>query len=511
MKKLSRSGFIVLASVLAVFMLLAAYPANAEEKPQYGGILRNLEPTGPGSPFGTPWESVGGSSLAMKPCLENMLREETNGKLHPWAATAWEFPPDKSYVTFTLRKGVKFHDGSDLNAEVVRWNLQTRKDAKKSATRKWTKIEVLDDYHVRVHLSDYQNTVLSGFTGGGGYISKKSFDEKGLEWARYHPIGTGPFKFTSFKRDVVSKYVRNENYWNKGRPYLDGIELHYIRDNMTLRAAFEAGEGEVMGLDLGKPAAELKAKGFKMLSASSGVVVLMPDSTNPDSPFADKRVREALGYAIDREAIVKAKGFGFWHPSYQLPPVGTIAYDSNFKGRRYDPEKAKNLLAEAGFPNGFQTKIIPMPGPVDRDVMVLLQAYFAAVGIQVKLDFVPYSKFSEYRMKGWHNAILCQPYGLFPNFNQTLQWYLSPESTQFPSLKRPDGLGKLINASLSSLEPERDKMIPVVRKIFEEAMVIPIHDIGRAYATQQYVHDVDHMAWGAWTNWRPDKAWMSKK
>ncbi|MFC1533865.1 ABC transporter substrate-binding protein [Thermodesulfobacteriota bacterium] len=509
MKKLLSSGFIGLALILAAFMLLAVYPAKAAE---YGGVLRNFERMGPGSPIGVPWEGIGASSLATKPCTENLLREEKNGKLHPLLATKWEFAPDKSYITFTLRKGVKFHDGSEFNAEVARWNLQKRKDAKRgSVVRKWKKIEALDNYRVRVHLTDYQNMLLRGFAGGTGFISKKSFDEKGLEWARYHVIGTGPFKFTSFKRDVVTKFVRNENYWNKGRPYLDGLELHYIKDAMTMKAAFEAGEGDVMGTDVAKMMAELRDKGYKMLSGASGFVSLIPDSGNPDSPFAKKKVREALSYAIDREAIVKAKGFGFWKPVYQLPPEGSIAYDPNLKGRRYNPEKAKKLLAEAGYPKGFKYEIIPMPMGLDRDVMIAIQAYLADIGIQVKLNFVQYARYTEYRRKGYHNAILCQPFAVFSNFNSTLDMYLSPNALDFPSLKRPDGLGKLLEESYTTLTPERDKIMPVVRMLYDDATVIPIHDLGRTYATQKYVHDVGHMAYGNWTDWRADTAWMSKK
>ena len=190
---------------------------------------------------------------------------------------------------------------------------------------------------------------------------------------------------------------------------------------------------DVVGMDYGKMAADLKAMGFELQAEPSGTVILLPDSINPDSPFANQRVREAVEYAIDREAIAKAKSYGLWKASYQLPPPSTIAYNPNFQGRRFNPDKAKQLLAEAGYPNGFKTQIIPMPFGIDRDIMVSIQAFLAKVGIQVDLEFVDYGKFSEYREKGWRNALLCQPIGLFPNFNQTLDMYFfSPLPVHFP-------------------------------------------------------------------------------
>jgi len=512
-KVFSRASFIALALMLAALLVLAAYPAKAEPtpKPQYGGVLRNVERAGPPGCIGWPPKAVGNDALGMKPVIECLVRQDNMGTIHPWLATAVKVSPDKKSVTFALRKGVKFHDGSDFNAEVVKFNLQAQKDAKRPGTRAWISIEVVDDYAVRLNLSRYENTMIGRLSGNlGAMVSKTAVEKNGIEWARLHPVGTGPFRFVSFKRDVVSKYVRNDEYWNKGLPYLDGVELHVIKDPMTQQAAMRKGEAEVLAVEWGKMAADLKALGFKLLTAPAGLVTIMPDSANPDSPFADKRVREAVSYAIDREAIEKGKGYGLLKALYQFSSPGTIAYIPDFEGRRYNPEKARQLLADAGYPNGFKTKLIPMPFGIDRDIMVAVQSYLGEIGIKVDIDFVDYGRYSEYRMKGWHDALLCQPIGLFPNFNQTLQWYFATDSPQFPSLKRAPGYQDLLVESLSTMDLEKEKVQKVVMKIFDEAMLIPIHDTGRAYFTQKYVHDVEHMAWGAWTNWRPDKAWLSK-
>ena len=508
---LRKALYLGIAFIIGSMLILGYAEAQTKPTPKYGGILRNVEMAGAQGSFGWPIDAIGNDSLNMRPVLEHFVREDKMGTLYPWLATAWKVAPDKKSITFTLRKGVKFHDGSDFNAKVAKFNLDAQLAARRGGTQSWTSIDVVDDYTIRINLSAYDNTLIGRLSGIlGVIISQASFEKNGKEWAKLNPVGTGPFKFVSFQRDVVSKFKKNEDYWDKGKPYLDGIELHVIKDPMTQQAALQAGEVDVVGMDYGKMAADLKAMGFEPQAEPSGTVILIPDSVNPDSPFADQKVREAIEYAIDREAIAKAKSYGLWKASYQLSLPGTIAYNPNFQGRRFNPDKAKQLLAEAGYPNGFKTKIIPMPFGIERDIMVSIQAFLAKVGIQVDLELVNYGKFSEYREKGWQNALLCQPIGLFPNFNQTLDMYFSPAARSFPVLKKTDGFKALLKESLGTTDLEKEKVVKVVMNAFDEAMVIPIHDTGRAYAVQKYVHDTQHMAWGVWVNWRPDLAWLSK-
>ena len=145
----------------------------------------------------------------------------------------------------------------------------------------------------------------------------------------------------------------------KGKPYLDGVEYLYIKDLMTQAAAMQAGEAQVLNTETGKMAADLKAAGLNIITADTGTVVLIPDSVNADSPLSNKKVREAVEYAIDKEAIAKAKSYGFWGAAYQLPNVGTMAYIKNFQGRRYNVAKAKQLLKEAGYPQWIQDEDYP--------------------------------------------------------------------------------------------------------------------------------------------------------
>jgi peptide/nickel transport system substrate-binding protein len=517
MKKGLYYAFIVFSA--CVFMLVTAFAGAAEKpvpkaapkaQPQLGGILKIIEVTGPKTPFGWPVESVGESTVAHKPIVESLVRLHYSGRIEPWLAESWKVAPDKKSVTFVLRKGVKFHDGTDFNAEAAKFNLDALKSGKNPGTEDWGSIDIVDAYTVRINLLKYSNIFLSRLAGTpGSMVSPTAFKTKGIEWARWNPVGTGPFEFVSFERDVSMKYKKFYGYWQKDKPYLDGLQYVYIKDPMTQAATIEAGEAHVLNTETGKMAADLKAMGLNVYAADTGVVVLIPDSMNADSPLANKKVREAIDYAIDKEAVVKAKGYGFWRAAYQLPTTGSMAYMKDFQGRKYNPAKAKQLLAEAGYAKGFKTRIIPHFA-VDRDVMVSIQSYLGKIGITVDLEFVDQGKFTEYRRKGWKNGLLCQPLGEFPNYLQTIEYYFAPATLEFPSLKKPAGLEKPLNEALQTINPELPRVYKLLKMFNDDVTVVPIHTTGRACVSQKNVHDTGHLTLGNWGWWTSEKAWMSK-
>ncbi|MFC1533126.1 ABC transporter substrate-binding protein [Thermodesulfobacteriota bacterium] len=436
------------------------------------------------------------------------------GRILPWLATGWKIASDKKSITFTLRKGVKFHDGTDFNAEAAKWNMDQMKAKKKSGTSVWSSIDIIDDYTIRVNIKSFENSVLNNMTSNTTMISPSAFKTKGIDWVRWHPIATGPFKFVSFKRDVVTKYKRNENYWQKGKPYLDEIELQYVKDPMTQSAVIQRGEGDLLRTDSGKLAYDLKAKGFKVIHAPVGTLHIMPDSANPSSPLSDKRVRQAIELAIDREAIVKARGFGFWKTAYQIPPQGTIAYNPDLEKRaaKYNPEKAKKLLTDAGYPNGFKIKIIPHPRALDKDAVVAMQSQLGDVGIKVDIDFVTLGRFTQHRLKGWHNAALLDVVPNSPNYISGIGRIYSTKSPLYPSLKRSEEFKSALDAALKATDYETQKEMSkkVIRVMFDDLMIVPLYTFSRCIITKKSVYDTGWLTSGHLSQWRPDNAWMSK-
>jgi len=501
--------FMLVVSLLFSSVGWAAAPVSgATGTRQYGGVLRVVD-TPPGTPFGVPWEVIGVSICSSIPALEPLVWMDRQGDLLPGLAESWKVAQDRKSVTFNIRKGVKFHDGTDLDAEAVRFNLQGEMDAKIGDTRTWASVEAIDKYTVRINLKEYDNRMFVALAGTmGTVISPTALQKNGIEWARWHPVGTGPFEFVSYERDVAAKYKKFNNYWDKGKPYLDAVEIRYMRDPQTMKASLLANEIDVFGENGGELIAEMKSKGFQDIGADNGIVMLWPDSTNQDSPFADKQVREAVSSAIDREAIAKARGFGTWklanQPAYPEQP----AYLKDYRGQKYDPAKAKQLLAKAGYPNGFKTKIIPMPTVVDRDAAVAIQRFLADVGIEAEVEIPEMSRYRQYQTKGWR-GLLAQPWGFFASYNRLLGFYFYGAEVFF-STKRPQDLDKLFAESTATATPDVKKLQNLNRLLSEDLTVIPVYMHTRNYIVGKNVHDTGHMKWASWPWWTPATAWLSK-
>ena len=514
MKK--KKGFVYRSSLLISFiiacLLAIVNVSKAETTPQYGGVLRIIDLSEGAQPIGAPWRVRGIDLNLMRPAIESLLREDINANYHPWLATEWKIDKTKKTITLSLRKGVKFHDGTDFNAEAVKWCIDRAIENK--MVKGFNSVDVIDDYTVRINVAHYQNNLLNLLSSSyTSVVSPTAYKEMGEEKAMWHPVGTGPFKFVNYERGNKLTYTKWEGYWGKGKPYLDGLEYIFIRDPMTQQAAMQARGDEkvhVLAVTSGEQAAMLKAKGFKEITMYTGSIALIPDSNDPNSPFANKKVRLATSYAIDREAIVKARGFGLWSPANQAPTPGKPGHVNESEFGRYDPEKAKQLLAEAGYPNGFQTTIYPMPGLVDRDVMVAVQQFLGEVGIKAELEFPDRGKFNELRFKGWRNGLLAQATRMLATTNITYNFYCHTAAGQFPSMKRPDGFVDKLNASLETLVPEKANMEELTRILIDDVTFIPLYYISESRILQSNVHDTGYFEWEAGTVFTPENIWMSK-
>jgi peptide/nickel transport system substrate-binding protein len=505
-----------LTLIVVVMLLLTISSSGAASQPQRGGIMKIIDVSEGGQPIGAPWDVRGIDVKIIRPAVESLIREDIKGNYSPGLATSWDIDTTKNTITLSLRKGVKFHDGTDFNAKAAKFCLDESIKAK--VVVGFLSIDVIDDYTIRINVTKYQNNFLNFLAAayGSGMVSPTTFEKKGKEWAMWNPVGTGPFKFVSYERGSKLSYTRWEGYWEKGKPYLDGIEFLFIRDPMTQQAAMRASGAEkihVLCVTSGEQAAMLKAQGFEVLTMPIGPVSLIPDSNNPDSPLSKKQVREAVSYAINREAIAKARGFGFWQPSNQIPHPGQLGYVKNVPLGPYDPKKAKQLLAEAGYPNGFKIKIIVMPALVDRDAMVAVQRFLGEVGIEVELEFPDGGGYQAYRFKnGWRNGFLAQHTRMLATTNISYNFYWQTASGQFPSLKRTEGLLEKLNASLATLAPDDAKMQELTRMQSDDALIIPIYYVNEMYVVQTNVQNKG----GGYTDWSsstvvmPQDAWLSK-
>ena len=236
-------------------------PSTSTLTPKSGGTLRAIS-----SPMtaniGWPADPSISQSLTQV-CCDTLLRGDYKGNIIPWLAESYKIADDQKSITFSLKKGVKFHDQSDFNASVVKWNMDNFINA--HLQDHWASVDVIDDYTIRVNFTQWQNTILSTFVEPSFpafMVSKAAFDKNGQDWMRPHPVGTGPFIFDSFIQDVSYKVKRNPDWWVKGKPYLDGIDFNLISDAGTQRTAMKAGEGDVLCGATAVDMADLAAAGL---------------------------------------------------------------------------------------------------------------------------------------------------------------------------------------------------------------------------------------------------------
>ena len=485
----------------------------AAEQPKYGGTARILMQPLIQNACGLPWELWGPQFVFDQFAMDPLFLGNAKGEMVPWLAKSYELAADKMSVTIVLNQGIKFHDGSDLNADVVKWNLDQYMAA--GVVVNWKSIEVVDPYTVKIDFSTWTNINLAQLQNGCWIISKDNYDKNGKDYARDHPCGTGPFEFVSYQNNVKMVLKKNPNYWVKGRPYLDGLELDFVADPMTQSAMMQAGEAELIGQQfLNKQAQDLKDKGIIIEANITSTNCLVPDAGNADSPYKDLKVREAVDYAIDRGAVADAFSFGFWKEQNQVPGPDSTIFNPNFTlGRKYDPEKAKQLLAEAGYPDGFQTKLIYPQGMVADDYAAAVQQMLQAVGIKASLVKSMNAAKENEDMSTIHNNLAIQAVdSISGSWNRCFQYtFMSPAAGASNAhwLKSPEWVA-LADKSLASTTEEVSLAQAVSDQWVKEASVIPVGCGGIGWAHASYVKDAGYFTRGysAWIkSW---EMWLDK-
>jgi peptide/nickel transport system substrate-binding protein len=475
---------------------------------KYGGTLRLADAVGPNN-VGWPGDTMFGIGGPFQSVFyDTVLKEDAGGTVKPNLVTDWELAPDMKSITLTLRQGVKFHDGSDWNADAAKFNFDVRLEAKDSAFANVSSAEIVDDYTVRLNLIEFQNTIYDSLSQTL-IISKEAYDKNGEDWMRTHAVGTGPFQFDSFTPDVSVKGVRFDDYWG-GKPYLDAIVVSIITDPTTRANAFEAGDQDIAGGDLSKTEYDLMQKGYEVVNGYISIYCLIPDSKNPDSPFADIKVRQAVSYAIDRDSIVDSLGYGWWIAVNQFALPGSPVYDPTWPANPYDVDKAKQLLDEAGYSGGLTSTIIVDTFVSNKDAVTAMQGFLSKVGIEVDLNMADMGTSVTYMTEGWHNALFgAARAGLVGNVNSGLSNW-SDDSHWHSSLLKTAEYNQLYNESLTADEYDPALAKKAIQYLYDNTSIIPIYAVSRGYVLQPNVHDTGFYTQQNFWYWEPAKTWLSK-
>ncbi len=481
---------------------------------KYGGTLRFIQPNGPSSGIGYLPEVTGPSGVSPIISYECLLKEMLDGSIQPGLALSYDTDTSAASpsVTFHLRKGVKFSDGSDFNAAAVKWNLDNliKTPYFASTTAAWKSVEVIDDSTVRVNMKLWQNTLVRSFCDSSTYMgSPTAFQKNGIDWARNNMVGTGPFVQSQWQRDVILAGTRNPNYWQAGKPFLDGVTWYFVADEMTAAALYKSGGADVMRMTNANVLRDLAANGQNIISVALGPTSLFPDGANPTSPWSDALVRQAAEYAIDKEAIAGAFGYGY-KAAYQFSTTASQAYDPALTPRKYDLAKAKQLMAQSGYPNGFKTQIVCSPMFLSQDAVIAVQSYLSKIGIQASLSFPTSGAWSELSQKPWNNALYWSSINEWGNQNSTFDYFLGAPPVLYTSVLKPDGYKAALDASKASptMDPAQVKKIEDI--IYNNSMIIPMYYGANNYVFAPYVKDSGEGTRGQSNWWEPQNTWLNK-
>ena len=313
------------------------------------------------------------------------------GLYTPSLAESFTQSKDGLTYEFVLRKGARFHNGEPVTAADVKFSFDRYKGSGvKTLKDRVREVQVVDAARVRFHLKepwpDFMAFYGTTATGAGWIVPKAYVEKVGDDGFKRAPIGAGPYRFVSFNPGIELVMEAFEGHWRKV-PHVKRLVYRSLPEESTRAAALKSGEVDIAYLLSGPVAEDVqRSPGLKLVSRAVSPSVFwldLPDQWDPKSPWADQRVRQAASVAIDRQALNQAETLGFSKPTGSLIP-GALEFAKSFAPDPFDPPRAKRLLAEAGYPNGFDAGDL-YPWPPYTSMGEAIAGYLQTVGIRTKV------------------------------------------------------------------------------------------------------------------------------
>jgi peptide/nickel transport system substrate-binding protein len=443
--------------------------------------------------------------------FDNLIMFDKDLNTQPCLALSWSNPSPNEWI-FKLREGVKFHNGNTFNADDVIFSydrvMNWDKSAFKSKVNMIESISKIDDYTIKMVTKDPYPIFLRQLT----YVSildKETLEGKDDQWIGLNPVGTGPYTFVSWKKGDSIKMKANPNYW-MGKATYEDLVFKPLTNDATRVAAILSGAVDIIDkvpeIDVEKVKRNNNLNFF--LVPSLRTIYLHMDqfretspfikSPNDKNPLMDVRVRRAFAHAIHKENISKFILKGFAITASQLSPSTVYGHDANaMQDLEFNPQKAKELLAEAGYPNGFEIQLDSLNSGNYPKIAQAVASDLARIGVTVKVNATPGSVFfgkmgkreTSFSLIGWASGS-----GDASSFLDSIVHSTAPEKGygkyNWGNFSNPK-VDELIELSAKTMDAaERLKQLQEVQKIalFENQGYLPLHYTVNLYAANKKVH-----------------------
>ena len=440
------------------------------------------------------------------------------GEYEPALATEWSVAEDEMTWTFKLRDDVTFHDGSPFNAEVVKFNIDRGLE---NISWRWEpfveSVTVVDEYTVEIKTPKPHSGFLDHISWGSTvFHSIAAFEEYG-EDLRRNPVGTGPFIFESWESGVAIVLRRNPDYW-RTPPSIEGLEYRPIPEYSARVLALEAGDvDQIVNINVAD-IERLRQNSDLRVDIFPSVRNMFMQPNLAGDLMAKREVRQALNYAVDRESLANNLMAGITKPSYSAFNSANFGFIEPNTKYVYDPEKAKELLAEAGVEPGTKLVIMHTEGRYygDRQVAEALQAMYNAVGFDTELWQLDWPTYAEYM---WtvgpgdpnvdrRNVALTDYGAQDPNYAMFSDFYSAGGQTWAPNggntyFNDTPELDALIDEAWLTLDPDRRKEIfaDIQNYIADEALRVTLMESSQTFVSKAGLGGFVALPSQAW-NWR---------
>lgn len=415
------------------------------------------------------------SSVVQENIYETLVNRDENNEIVPGLAESWEQVDDTTW-SFQLREGITFHDGEEFNAEVVKANLDRIRDEAVGSPRLFlfemiTDVNVVDDYQVEITTEYPFSPLLAHLShNGGGMISPASIeaDYEALEGGAdpgsvisEEPVGTGYFKFDSWNVGSEIKLVKNEEYWDEPAN-VDSVTFRVVPDSQVRAADLETGNVHIIDPVQPNEVERINNSGVaSVLQTPSSSLAYLGFNTEKE-PFDDPLVRQAISYAIDRQAIISGIYDDFAIPANGPLAPGIFGYTEDIDAVEFDMDRARELIEEAGMADGFTTSIWTNDNPQRQSIAVLVQEALAELNIDVSINVMEFGAYldqtaaGEHDMfiLGWSNPTGDADYGMYALFHSSQKG--NPGNRSFYENPEVDAL---LDEGRQEADPERREEI----------------------------------------------------